>query len=72
MDDGFQMQFFGGYQRETFLQIEAHLVAEHTDCARSRAVILSHSFRPDAVEQIKILFHIRFARLIRLLYSSQR
>ena len=38
MDDGFQVALLGGDQRETFGEVEAHLVAEHAGGAGAGAV----------------------------------
>ncbi len=38
MDDGLQVHLLGGHQRKAFLQIEAHLVAEHGQGAGAGAV----------------------------------
>ena len=57
MDDGFQVKFFGRDKRKAFFQIEAHLMSEYADGARSGTVFFSYSFRTDAVQQIEILFH---------------
>ena len=57
------MQLFCGEQRKAFFQIKPHLVAEHAQCSGSGAVVFLHSFRPDAVEKIKVLFHLSFVGL---------
>ena len=57
MDDGFQVKFLGRDKREALFQVEAHLMSEHADGARSGTVFFSDSFRTDAVQQIEILFH---------------
>ena len=32
------MRFFGGHQRESFLQVKPHLVTEHAARARARSI----------------------------------
>ena len=38
VDDAPQVQLLGGQQRESLLEVEAHLIAEHTHGACTRAV----------------------------------
>ena len=59
MDDGFQVKFFGRDKRKAFFQIEAHLMSEHADGARSGTVFFSYSFRTDAVQQIVSCWEMR-------------
>ena len=56
--DGFQVEFFGGQQRESLLQIETHLMSEDTDNAGACTVVFAYSFLQNTVEQVKILFHV--------------
>lgn len=51
------MQFFGGEEGETLLQVKAHLVPENTQGASTGAVILSGPVMQDVAHQLKILFH---------------
>ena len=46
------MHFFGGDQRKTLAQIEAHLVAKHAARARAGAVGLLHPMRVDMAHEI--------------------
>ena len=52
-----QMQLLRRKQREAFVEVEAHLVAEYADCPGSCTVTLFYSFGQYAVKQVKILFH---------------
>ena len=52
VDDGFQMELLGGEAGEAVVQMEAHLMAEDTDGARSGAVALFDPFGQHAVEQV--------------------
>ena len=47
----------GGQQRKALLQIEAHLVSEDPHRAGSRAVAAHDALRPDAAQQVEVLFH---------------
>lgn len=50
VDDGFQVQLFGGQQGEAFFEVEPHLVSENADCSCSCTVFFSHSFVQDAFQ----------------------
>ena len=50
--DRLQMQFFCCKQRETVLQVEAHLVSEDAYRTSASAVALLCALRHDAVEQV--------------------
>ena len=52
VDDGFQVQLLGSEAGEAVVQIEAHLMAEHTDGARAGSVALLDAFGQYAVEQV--------------------
>lgn len=52
MDDGFQMEFFGGQTRETLFQIKTHLVPENTDGTRTCAVFFPYSLVEYPPEQV--------------------
>ncbi len=58
VDDGAQVQFLGGEQRETLVEVETHLVAEHAACAGARAVHLVGAVVHHMAEQVKVLFHV--------------
>ena len=57
VDDGFQMQFLGRQQGKSVFQAETHLVAKDRNGTRAGAVAFLHTFRQNAVQQVKILFH---------------
>jgi hypothetical protein len=57
VDDGFHMQLLGGDERETFRQIEAHLMAEDRQRADARPVALLKALFQDQFHQIVILAH---------------
>lgn len=44
MDNGLQMYFLGGYQREAGSQVKAHLVAEYAQGSGSGAVFFAGAF----------------------------
>ena len=52
IDDGLEVHFFGGQERETIGQIEAHLVAEHALGARPGAVFFHGSVFPDMLQKV--------------------
>ena len=60
VDNRLEMQFLGGEQRESLFEIESHLMAEHGERARARAVALRGALVEYASEQVEILFHCRF------------
>lgn len=57
VDDGFEMEFLGGEEGESFAQVKPHLMAKHTACACARAVATVHSLGHYSVEQVEILSH---------------
>ena len=57
VNDGTQVEFLDGQQRESFVQIETHLITEDALGARSRAVALHSTVGHDLAQQIEILFH---------------
>ena len=63
MNDGAQVQLFGGHQREAFTQIKAHLVAETTVGTRSCAVFFKYTVFTNVTHQIEVLFHALLAPL---------
>ena len=57
MDDGLQMELFGGEQREAVGQIETHLIAENRVCAGAGSVGFDSAVVKDMSEQLLVLFH---------------
>ena len=55
MNDGAQMKFFCGHEREAVLKIKAHLVAENRACTRSCAIIFIDSMKKNVSHQVFIL-----------------
>ena len=51
------MELLGRDRRKTLAQIEAHLVAEDTQRARPRPVLLAHPMLEHMGHQIEILLH---------------
>lgn len=51
------MTALGGHQREAFLQVKTHLMAENRDRASAGAVIFWRALGEHFLHQIKILFH---------------
>ncbi len=49
------MDFFGGDQRETFVEVKAHLVAKHALGARSGAVGLGNALTGHVLHEIFVL-----------------
>ena len=47
VDDGFQVNLFGGQQRKTVLEVEPHLVAEQAGGSGTGPVAFDHAFRFD-------------------------
>jgi hypothetical protein len=43
------MQLFGGDQRETLFQVEAHLMTEYADGSCTGAILLVNTFGQDTV-----------------------
>ena len=58
VDDGFEVNLFGGQKRETFGEVEAHLVAEDAFGAYAGAVMLDHTIVHYMTQKILILFHL--------------
>ncbi|MNY65983.1 hypothetical protein D3C86_2033410 [compost metagenome] len=58
MNDGAQVALLGGHQREPFLQIETHLVAENRQRASAGTVGFRGALGEHFVHQIQILFHL--------------
>jgi hypothetical protein len=59
VNDGFDVQLLGRDQREALRQVEAHLVAEYAQRARTRAIVLAGAVRADVAQKIEILPHIK-------------
>lgn len=57
MNDRFQVQLLGGDQREAFLQIEAHLVAEYRTGAGAGAVGFFGAMLLDMAHEVEVLAH---------------
>ncbi len=51
------MKLLGGDQRKPILQVEAHLIAEHTESARARAVALAHPPGANVPQKLEVLPH---------------
>ena len=58
INDRFQVNFLGGQKRETFGEVEAHLVAEDAFGAYAGAVMLDHTIVHYMTQKILILFHL--------------
>jgi len=54
------VKLFRCQQRKAVFQVESHLMAEDTGCARTGTIFLMNAFCQYTVEQIKILFHSIF------------
>ena len=52
VDDRFQVHFLGGEEGKAVLQVEAHLVAEHTLRTGARAVFLEDAVCTDVPEEV--------------------
>ena len=59
VDDRAQVQLLGGDQREAFVQVEAHLPAEHAARARAGAVGLLGTVLQHVAQQVEVLLHAR-------------
>ena len=55
MHDGFEVNFFGGDQRKTFVEVKAHLVAKHTLGAGAGAVGLEDTVRVNMAHEVFVL-----------------
>ena len=65
------MEFFGGYQREAFREVETHLVAEYRTGAGAGAVGLVRAVIQDMLQQVEVLFHgVGFVRPIARLCAA--
>jgi len=51
-DDRFEVDLFGGDQREAFRQVKAHLVAKHAARAGARAIGFEHARGVDVAHEI--------------------
>ena len=58
INDRFQVNFLGGQKRESFGEVEAHLVAEDALGAYAGAVVLDHAVGHYVTQKILILFHL--------------
>ena len=43
MDDGFDMELFGGHQWKPFSQVKTHLISESADRTGTGAIILANA-----------------------------
>jgi len=55
LNDGAQMNFFGGDQRKAFVQIKAHLMAKHTGGASACAVGLENAVVVHMAHEVFVL-----------------
>ena len=51
------MEFFGGDEGESPLEVEAHLVAEYAQGAGPGAIFLAYTVLPYMSHQVQILLH---------------
>ena len=57
VDDAFQVQLFGGYERKAFAEIKAHLVSKAGDRARTGAVIFFDALFEYVAHEVEVLLH---------------
>ena len=57
VDDRLEMQLLGGYRREAFAQVEAHLMAENAERARAGTIALAGALLPDPAQEFEVLLH---------------
>ena len=57
MDNGFDVKFLRRNQREAFVEIKTHLIAENTDGARACAVGLSNAVIENMPQKRMVLVH---------------
>ena len=55
IDDGFEVNFFGGDEWETFLQVKAHLVTEDAACACACAVCFCDAVFVNVAHKVFVL-----------------
>ena len=55
MHDGFEVNFFGGDQRKTFIEVKAHLVTKNTLGAGAGAVGLEDTVRVNMAHEVFVL-----------------
>ncbi len=58
MDNRLKMELLGGQQRETILEIESHLITEHTPCAGTGTVSFLNPVIHYMLQQRQILLHL--------------
>ena len=58
VDDGAQVAFLGGDEREAFGEVEAHLVAKHREGAGAGTVVLARAVFEHVAHQIEVMFHV--------------
>ncbi len=57
MDDGFKVQFFSRYHRESFGEVEPHLVAKNAQGSCSRTVPFLVPVFQYMLQKVVVLFH---------------
>ncbi len=55
LNNGAQMNFFGGHQREAFIEVKTHLVAKHASGACASAVGLGNAMCSHVLHEIFVL-----------------
>ena len=55
LDDGAQVNLFGGDQRKAFVQIKTHLIAKHAFGASAGTVGFVHAVRVDVLHEVFVL-----------------
>ena len=66
VDDALQVHLLGGEQRETLLEVEAHLIAERRESAGAGAVVLSDAVGKYMAQEVLVLLHVFDEFLTRL------
>ena len=62
MDDAFEVQLFGSYQRKAILQVEPHLVTKAAERAGAGTILFLNAILQDMPKEIKVLLHGRNLR----------
>jgi hypothetical protein len=57
VNNGTQVQLFGGYQRKPFLQVETHLIAKNADGSRAGTVCFYSAVVENVLHKLVILLH---------------
>lgn len=58
LDDGFDVDFFGGDEREALREVEAHLVAKNRACACACAVGFVGAVVHDVAHEVEVVLHV--------------